>query len=90
MKIHVRPNFSWVLILVLVVFWVLGWMNVWIALSIFIIYLVATFIIMSRNPVIQNEAQEFGQQIALNREREEKERIQKVLQDSVQIRRSRK
>ena len=89
MRFSVRPksNLSWIVIPTLIASWALGFVNGWIAISLFIIYFLVMFSIMKRNPIIQREAQEFGRQVLQARNDREKERISQALQNSVQIRR---
>ena len=57
------------------------------AVIIFVVYSLIVFFVMSRDPVMKRDAQEFAKKVADNINNREKERIKQALQNSVHIRR---
>ncbi len=84
-NIRPKPNLTWIVVPVLLLLWTLGFISGLIAVSIFIVYFAAMFMLMKRDPVIQKEAQEFAQKLVENRGAKEKERVKQPLLNSVEI-----
>lgn len=86
-KLVPTPSFVWVVVPILILLRLLGVLDTWTAVGIFVVYVVMMFTIMYRNPKMRAEAERFAQQVEEIRLQEKKHKLSETLRKSVRLQR---